>query len=482
VYFIIENKKQVKVEKFVDAKAVEAPKASAQENLDKGLKPANDPQVPPPVASEPAPIADRAQAEREVVNIYKELYQTIPNKEELDFFVDYATSRKVTPQKLREIIETSAPTLQKTFYSRNYADTPDEIYGNENEIVEVFNELLGRNPDRRELYNFAKMMNSDANFTLDKLRQILIASEEFKRMERTQNNMVYVNLQSNVTDRQLTMQVTKMYVDVTGQEYVDEDTLKFLKRKFVEFNLNEKIMLEFIKNYVSNTPFKAPPTDPVPPKAKAGLTNSELEQLKKQLTEELAASAAANASAESKVAKSGDAASSSNAGKNQLPKEAFDGKTVITDSKIYNFFGTDPANKEVIESLLSDSLTENGNIDSAKLMDKIKTNSSCAYNINAAEADMLEKNKQELADYINNRNRSHLKNVCQRNRKYMNADENMVLFPEFKWSVPQAHPPVCMGGKAEFKPSVSQTALIGTLLPEAQDTSVGSILPVFPPV
>lgn len=479
VYFIIENKKKPEaVEKFEQV----APKASPQDSLNKNLKPANDPQVPPPQAAEPAPITDRAQAEKEVVSAYKDLYQTMPSKEELEFFTDYAVSRKVTPQKLREVIETSAPTLQKTFYARNYADTPDEIYGNENEIVEVFNELLGRNPDRKELYNFAKMMNSDANFTLDKLRQILIASEEFKRMERTQNNMVYVNLQSNITDRQLTMQVTKMYVDVTGQEYVDEDTLKFLKRKFVELNLNEKSMLAFIKSYVANAPFKAPPMDPVPPKAKAALTNEDLEALKKELASELAASNAALA-AKSAAASASANASPASTSKGQLPKEAFDGKTVITDSKIYNFFGTDPANKEVIESLLSDSLTANGNVDSAKLIEKIKNNNStCAYNINLAEQELLEKNKQELADYINDRNKSHLKNVCQRNRKYMNADEDMVLFPEFKWSVPQAYPPVCTGGKAQFNPSVSQTALIGTLLPDAQDTSVGSILPVFPPV
>lgn len=480
MYFIIENKK---TPPLVRERFQEAPKASAQENLNKGLKPANDPEVPPPSQAEPAAISDRSQAEREVINIYKELYQTIPSKEELEFFADYAVSRKVTSKKLREVIETSAPTLQKTFYSRNYADTSDEIYGNENEIVEVFNELLGRNPDRRELQNFAKMMSSDANFTLDKLRQILIASEEFKRMERTQNNMVYVNLQSNITDRQLTMQVTKMYIDVTGQEYVDEDTLKFLKRKFVELNLNEKVMMQFIQNYVSNTPFKAPPMEPAAPKAKQGMTNEDLEALKKEITKELAAAAESKANANKSDSENKSESKGQSKGQ-QLSKEAFDGKTVITDSKIYNFFGTDPANKDVIDSLLSDSLTQNGNIDSAKLMSKIKDsgNAACAFNINAAEQEMLEKNKQELADYINDRNRSHMKNVCQRNRKFVNADENMVLFPEFKWSVPQPQPPVCMGGNAQFSPMVAQTALIGTLLPEAQDTKVGSILPVFPPV
>ena len=56
----------------------------------------------------------------------------------------------------------------------------------------------------------------------------------------------------------------------------------------------------------------------------------------------------------------------------------------------------------------------------------------------------------------------------------------MVLLPDQKWSVPQERPEVCrMSGEFSYKPSIEQTALIGTLLEDAKDTRVGTIMPSF---
>lgn len=480
VYFIIENKKPQSVEKYEDSKPSSSTSA---DTTTKTLKPANDPQKPAPSPAPPSPLSNQAEIEKEIMTIYKELYQTAPSKEELEFYKDYASTRKITRDQLKDVIQTSAPTLQKTFYSNKFANTPDEIFGSENEIIEIYNEILMRNPDRRELYNHAQMMKNDSTFTMDKLRQVLIASEEFKRMERTQNNHVYMNLQSNITDRQLTLQVTQLYIDVTGQEYVDEDTLKFLKRKFVEFDLNEKTMMEFIKAYVSKKPFDMQPNKVVKQDgaSSAKLTEEQMQELKKSLADELKKTNESSSKQSTTKTDSSAASAAAKGSSAKTPKEAFDGKTVINDSQIYNFFGTDAANKQVISSLMQDSTTPGGKVDTDNILTKIR-GGDCAYNKNAAEIDMLSKNKQELSQYIDERNRSHMKSLCQRNKRYINADEDMVLFPEFKWSVPQEHPPVCVGGNSQFNPTVSQTALIGTLLPDAQDTSVGSILPVFPPV
>lgn len=490
VYFIIENKKVKPIERFVDAKAVDNAKASGQlqnapaggamEALDKKNKEAQNPKEPLPDKKDEYISKDEAEVQKVIIDIYQELYKTPPSSEELAFYTEYAQSRNITKEKLKEIIETSAPTLQKTFYSKKYANTPDEIFGMENEIIEVYNELLMRNPDRQELYSFAKMMSEDNTLTLDKLRQILIASEEFKRMEKTQNNKVYVNLQSNITDRQLTIQVTKLYSQVTGKDYVDEDTLKFLKRKFVEFELNEKVMLKFIQSYMSGLPFVVTEEDLNIKKANTleedkktnKLDQSQLDEMKKKLIAELEAARKAEAEAAAKKGKDGDKS-----------KEKFqDGKNIFNDAKLY-FFSGEGVNDDVLASIVANGgVNKDGSIDTSKLINNIKDNSTCAYSKNQFEIDLLAKNKQELSDYINDRNMSHLKNVCTRNKKFINADENMVLYPEFKWSVPQKHPPVCTGSTNSVNPMVDQTALIGTLLPDAKDTQVGSILPVFPPV
>jgi hypothetical protein len=79
--------------------------------------------------------------------------------------------------------------------------------------------------------------------------------------------------------------------------------------------------------------------------------------------------------------------------------------------------------------------------------------------------DVYNKRRNGLAYLQNERNEDELNNVCQRQTKYTNADDKMVLFPEYKWSVPQLRPPACVSDtKSEYKPMMAQTALIGTLL------------------
>ena len=85
-----------------------------------------------------------------------------------------------------------------------------------------------------------------------------------------------------------------------------------------------------------------------------------------------------------------------------------------------------------------------------------------------------------VSTIYNERQLDELKYACARSKKkYANVDSDMVLLPDQKWSVPQEHPDVCRGGSSEFNSSVEQTALIGTLLEDAADTKVGSIMPEF---
>jgi hypothetical protein len=479
VYFIVENKRAAKVvEKYEDAKTATPPPptgGSTDKLSNKDEQPANPKQEIQSPQKKYINRNNETEIQGAIMEIYLDLYKSPPSKQELAFYTDFVKARDITREQLLDVIDASAPTLQKTFYITKDANAHNEIFGNENEIIDTYNEILDRNPDRQELYSFAKMMKNDSNFTLAKLRQVLIASEEFKRLERTQSNKVYVNLQSNITDRQLTMLVSKIYVDVTGKEYLDEDTLKFLKKKFVEFELDEIKLAEFISAYIMNKEFEKINIKTVTVESEESKRdNAAIENMKKQL-EVL--------QTQVKTQTTTTTVGASEKGK----KESFidkDGKTIFTDN-VFNFFGNETANSEVISSLISRGTTIDGDVDTDKVIDSIKDNAECVFSKNGAEDEVLAKYKQELADYVNERNRSHMKSVCNRNKKYgkyLNADDNMVLYPEFKWSVPQKFPPVCVGGGKCYTPVQSQTALIGTLLNEAEDTKVGSILPLYPPV
>jgi hypothetical protein len=495
VYFIVINKKddvhvqqpKKTVEKFTAAPpappAPPAPTGGSTAMLT-AKQPAQNPTVEFPDGKE---YVKKEELPKIVNALYKELFGQEPQQSEVDFYVEYASQRRITVDQLRDTIEASGPTLRKRLRIQAM-ETEVGGLGTEDEVIMVFNEILQRNPDREELYNYASMLVNDEAFNLEKLRHVLLSSEEYIRLERTQNNQVYLNLQGNITDRQLTMKVTKLHKEVTGKDYIDEDTLRFLKKKYVELDLNDTEMTKFIKAYMSNSPYSRTTLskNTKTTTSSSSVANStqdtaqgqtqDIETLKRTITEEVKRELATQRASSAQDTENANGSTDANL-------EAFaDGtKTVISNSKIY-IYGSDGApSSEYIKSL--GRHVNGSHPDSQSLVDDVKQQASCVFDKNRSENEMLEKNKQELSNYISDRNMSHLGTVCKRNKKYLNADDNMVLFPEFKWSVPQAFPPVCLkSGDATFNPSVEQTALIGTLLPAASDTQVGSILPVFPPV
>ena len=86
-----------------------------------------------------------------------------------------------------------------------------------------------------------------------------------------------------------------------------------------------------------------------------------------------------------------------------------------------------------------------------------------------------------LSSLIEKRNKDRYEGDCSRQSRYLNANNDMVLNPEYKWMVPMPKPPVCVPfEKNEYNPLIEQSSLIGTLLPDARNTSVGSMLSYTP--
>lgn len=71
--------------------------------------------------------------------------------------------------------------------------------------------------------------------------------------------------------------------------------------------------------------------------------------------------------------------------------------------------------------------------------------------------------------FNHSRNMNELRYGCQRSSKYTNAEDNMKLFPEYAWSIPQERAPVCISsGKNPVSPLTEQTSLTGTLLSDVK--------------
>jgi hypothetical protein len=416
----------------------------------------------------------RLPSERDkVIEIIKEIYaeafagdfhMSQPSEKALDFYVDFASQRSMSVGDMYDIVLIGAQTLEKSLNAGSVVkqELPSQVYGTEDDVTLIYNEILFRNPDDTELYNFAKMLQTDSDFTLDKLKQVLYASEEYKRLEKTQTNAVYSNLMGGVTNRQLGLIVAKTYKDVTGLDDLDEETMNFLKKKLISFNLNEDEFKQFLIKYLKNEPFsrvaaEQPAVAKIIPIATNPdvVTKQDMEKWKNEVLQEV--------------------------------KVSLQTQPKGNNTQQGNELGQVNPNRQVIEVLLKTAQNSQNNhsetyLDSQNVMDRIKDEAKCVFDKNAEDNNYKGKSNQEtLADRQDKRNTDELRSTCLRNKNFLGVDENMVLDPSLKWSVPQRFPPVCVGGANNYQPVSDQTALIGTLLEDAKATSVGSVLPKIPP-
>jgi len=408
-----------------------------------------------------------------VIELIKQIYAKIfagdvamsqPSPKAIDFYLTFISQRKMSIGDLEDIIKLGAPTLEKSLNSDKVVlqEIPTEAYGSEDDVTEIYNDILLRNPDEAELYSFAKLLKTDSTFTLDKLKQVLYTSEEYKRLEKTQTNTAYAGLMGGVTERQLEFIVNKIYKDITGLEDLDLDTLKFLKKKFVSLNLDDKQFKSFLEKYLKNEPFVRVSAEQIPTPSKPQPSRQSQSQTSSE-----------NSVTKDDFQKFRDEVL-------QEVKASFVNKPKPPSSA--DLVQANP-NRQVIEVLLrtAEDSQRDTYLDSQNVMDRIKDEAKCVFDKNSVGAFKNKTDDETLSDRQDKRNTDELRSTCLRNKNFLGVDENMVLDPSLEWSVPQKYPPVCVGGANDYKPIVDQTALIGTLLEDAKHTNVGSVLPSVPP-
>jgi hypothetical protein len=416
----------------------------------------------------PAAKLTSAEVDQVVADTYKAEFKRDPSGKELTFWQAYAIEKKPSQDQLVSTIKGSAEIISKAYENETAQGIAlRSAFGTEDDVIEVYSEILGRNPDEDELYNFAKMLKDDKSFNLEKLKQILYGSEEYYRLEKTQTNMAYSSLAGGVTERQITLIVMTHYKEVTGKDTIEPDELRFLKKKLVEFNMSSEIFDKFLRNYMKDQPFNQQLAasqkvqQMVSGENKASANQESIDAFKKELFDQIKADLAK----QSLVA----------------PKESYTDPKGNENSLVEQ----EKPNRQVIEVLLK---TSGGNgerndnyLDSSDVIDSIKKQASCVFNKNAADQKYAEDRSKSMAELISARNNSQLKDTCVRNKSYLGLDEDMVLDPSLRWKLPERRPPVCVGGKNDFQPRNDQTALIGTLLEDASKTKVGSAVDFHPP-
>jgi hypothetical protein len=440
-----------------------------------------------------APVAP----EQMIKKIYADLYERLPTPKELAFYLEYVKQTPdITYGKLADVIEASSSSLGAVTNTKGVEVPSDMIVTStkqpEQLVIEAYGDILMRMPSPAELQKYTKMIRDDKTFTRERLVVILMATDEYMRTEKTQTNTVYSNLGGAVTDRQITMTIEEINKQVTGTSYVDPDTMRFYKRKFLELELDQVKFKVFLERYVMWTEDEEKIMEDIKTKggSAARVSVASVQTSGVSLTSGVTSAATATkppvavaATETSKDTRNVDAASSTG-GEEDAPGTYYNNSTIYN---IYTVGDTDymgAPNKAIINKL-------------GQCAAKSGSTSDVIKNITCQNGPVTSKGgpqSSDYADYISQRNRQELQTTCARTSKFsaMSEDdafadmfytkaftkEDMVLDPTLRWSVPQRHPPVCTPNeRCDIKPQMEQTALIGTLLDDANNTAWGSILP-----
>ena len=475
----------------------------------------------PVLPKEDALVPDDYNVVKKIVqDTYKTLFKRFPTTDEIGFYYDYVKNRQMTRSQFEDIIGGSADTLAKTLPAST-SSLSSIYYGTEDDVVVIYNEILMRNPDDEELAKYSKMLATDATFTPEKLRQLLLGFPEYKRLEMTQTNETNSGLIGGLTDRQLSYMVNTYYYDVLKKDDLDEETLKYLKKKFIDFNLNEDRFKQFLRviydldagSCVVSAVAAPTTTSVVVPPVVAETVTSTVTTATPVVAETYTTVSTPVVTTQeiyTPVVKQEVLTSpvitptppvitytqptpiqvAAEASTTTIPLDTHhvdqNAQNYYDHPNIVNVYanggGTGP-NGQIIEELLKKiQMNDDGTyLSSDKVIDTLKNPKKPSCGLQNPVLNNGQKGGQSTADLIKDRNSEELKNTCIRNKKFGNVDDDLVLDKSFRWSVPQQYRPVCQGTFDNYQPVTEQTGLIGTLLDSAKDTMVGSMLPLYPP-
>lgn len=310
---------------------------------------------------------------------------------------------------------------QETFY----------VKATEDEITDIYNEVLQRNPSGTEMMRDVARLNK-GTLTLDGLRQRLIESEEFERTMKTQTNNLAPELDRMLVEREILDRLAQIYKEERKKD-MPNGMVYPLRDIYIELDYNEYAFRAFLRD-PGYQEFEDAVLKMVRPTKEDVLALFNKSFDKKKLMEEGArlkreadaAAAAANGNP------GGSAPAAAPAPAAPAAQDAGAGTRCLSD--------TDSDSKAMLASIQKAC---------ANLFDK------------DLEAQCLDKNAKNII---------------------LTHHGDMVLRPEYEWSVPQQRAPVCttFGQKPLVQPVMApSTLLLGTPLDDAADTQVGSIMPKF---
>ncbi len=114
-------------------------------------------------------------------------------------------------------------------------------------VIAAYQRVLERNPTSKELETNKQRL--DNGKTPAELVDMLVSSDEYKRLHGMQSNSFNTDMRGSVTYRQALMKLGKLYKDVFGVPKIPKEHLDFLVEKYMhEYQLDDTKMTKLLMN------------------------------------------------------------------------------------------------------------------------------------------------------------------------------------------------------------------------------------------
>jgi hypothetical protein len=339
----------------------------------------------------------------------------------------------------------------------------------EEKVIKIYDDILKRQPTSTELINTTRDIKSNT-ITWDGLRQKLMDSDEYVRMIKLQSNTLAPELDKMLSDARIIREISAIYREVRKKE-IPATMILPLRDIYIALNYNPFTLVALLKdkkydNFEQDIQRveQLDKEDTLKMFSKTfdqpKLVEKSAEIAKSEEAHRIAALAVTNNSPATSAALSStpNAATTSAASSSPTASTSATAATAASNPnnltvaeqaairEVLNVLGVSPGERTVRAVGTRDS-------DMSPMARQIQENASRIFNIHDAAR-----------------------------RIEQPHHGNMVLRPEFAWSVPQRQPPICnsLGRKPLTQPLLSNSKLLlGTELSESSNTQVGSIMPKF---
>jgi len=384
----------------------------------------------------------------DLVASFEDVMGRKPTDAELTTYFTKLVGKEMGMGELRALLQKESMDAIGQVYRTVSANLDVDNYKIYTDIITMYQSVFQRNPTDQELDRYFTRLQG-RSLSLQQLRLILEGSEEYRILTKNQNNQVHGEVSRGLTERQIAYMINTEFVKVYERSPTEGET-SFLRDKIVAYSMDNEMLYEYILRLRSMEGGGGLGTT-MPGN---GLTNG-------------------LGSATSNIIKTFEKSSFA-------PRSPSDGEM---DSDVYSYglttgnSGTQAMSRQDMGGILDapeyrgpgSKFREDDVFKIAEQVSKLLTDPS---------------KPAGYSQYIQQRNVQTRDTLADQYKAGSKQEGDLLILPRKvtgNWTVPETHTPLSVpcGKKCRVSPLVDQTALIGTLLEDAEDTEVGSIMPKF---